>query len=63
MVGGISALDTSKDLLSDVKSFFADHPVEAGNMALAQAMEQQLINYEMREHHAKALNNHFLVKI
>ncbi len=63
MVGGISALDTSKDLLADVKDFFAKHPVEAGNMALAQAMEQQLINYEMREHHAKALNSHFLVKI
>ncbi len=62
MVGGVSALDTSKDLLNEVKEFFAKHPVEAGSMALAQAQEQQLINYEARNHHTPALMKHFSLK-
>ncbi len=59
MISGISALDSNNELLTEVKNFFANHPVESGSMALAQAMEQQRINYEARVHHTPILTNHF----
>lgn len=59
MIGGIAALDTSESLLAEVKEFFANHPVEAGTMALAQAMEQQHINVRLRSTHTEGLKSHF----
>ena len=59
MVGAVASLDTTSDLVADVRSFFASHKVESGSMALAQAFEQQTINSEARAHHSVALTAHF----
>jgi puromycin-sensitive aminopeptidase len=57
----IPALDTAP-LEKEVKAFFAKHKVKAGEMAVAQALEQLRINVSLRERETAALGRYALSK-
>lgn len=57
--GAVTALDRP-ELETDVQSFFAEHKVKSGEMAVAQALEQLRINVSLRERESLKLANHLV---
>lgn len=58
VAGAMTALDTV-DLEVEVKAFLAEHPIEAGTMAVNQALEQLRANVALRQRETQSLVRYF----
>jgi puromycin-sensitive aminopeptidase len=58
VAGAMTALDT-EDLEREVNTFLAAHPIEAGTMAVSQALEQLRVNVALRQRETQSLVRYF----
>ena len=58
VAGAMTALDT-EDLEREVNAFLAAHPIEAGTMAVSQALEQLRANVALRQRETQSLVRYF----
>ncbi len=54
MVGSVTML-TTPEIVADVQSFFAEHPIPQAAKTLEQLLERQRVNAELRTREAEPL--------